>query len=270
MKQKISNINSLEKALKLLLLFTEGQPQWGVREMSAHVGFSPATVQRLLKTLKAYDFVRQSAASRRYRLGNIYFRFFHALQSSYSIIQAALPVMTRLSAATRETVHLNILEGLERVTIETIESALPLKAGMPIGSRAPLYAGASAKCLLAFSAAPFRNRYVGEVHLQPFTARTIRSRNTLLKALALIREKGYAKSLGERNPGLGSLSAPIFNHDGCIMAAISLAVPEIRFKAVKRQERYLTALMKAAAEISTMAGYKKADTTGKKDAQCQQ
>jgi len=55
----LNKINSIEKALMVLMVFREGQPSWGVRELSAHLGFSPSTIQRILQILKAYGFIRQ-------------------------------------------------------------------------------------------------------------------------------------------------------------------------------------------------------------------
>ena len=74
MKQNGSSVNSIEKALRILLAFQTEHPSWGVRELSAHLGFSPATVQRALQTLKAYGFVNQDPDTRQYRLGNVFFR----------------------------------------------------------------------------------------------------------------------------------------------------------------------------------------------------
>lgn len=124
------------------MAFEPQAPLRGVRDLSAQLGYSPATVQRILKTLKTYGFVSQDEPTRSYRLGGIYYRFLHTLQRAHPITEAALVQMQRLAETTRETVHLNIIEGDQRLCIETVESLQPLKASMPIGSRTPLYAGA--------------------------------------------------------------------------------------------------------------------------------
>ena len=71
MKQNQTQFNSVEKALNILLTFQAEQPLWGVRALAANLGFSPATVQRVLNNLKAYDFVDQDPETRQYRLGNV-------------------------------------------------------------------------------------------------------------------------------------------------------------------------------------------------------
>lgn len=256
MKQTQSSLNSVEKAIKILLTFQAQRPSWGVRELSAHLGFSPATVQRLLQTLKAHGFVDQDSGTRQYRLGHIYFQFLDTLQQTYAITQTALPFMTALLARTRETVHLNVIDGSERLCIESLESSRQLKAGMPVGNRSPLYAGASSKCLLAFSSQDFIENYLKKTALTPLTKNTIADINRLGSEIAITKKRGFATSLGERNPGLGSLSAPILNHKGMLVAAISLAIPEIRFRDTAHRDVCLQALLQAAKKISEITGYR--------------
>lgn len=255
MKQVSSRPNSVEKALAILLAFKIDQPSWGVRDLSAHLGFSPATVQRLLQTLKANDFVAQDPTSRQYRLGNVYFRFLDVLQSTYPVTHAALPFMRELLAATRETVHLNVIDGMERVCIENMESPQYLKASMPIGNRSPLYAGASSKCLLAFSVPEFIDPYLNQIELVPLTDHTIKDIGLLMEEIAQIRRQGFALSLGERTPGLGSLSAPVLDHNGAILAAISLAIPEIRFKENRYRQFCRAQLQSTSRRCSIAIGY---------------
>ena len=255
MKQKRSNLNSVEKALKILLAFQVQHPSWGVRELSAHLDFSPATVQRTLQTLKAYAFVDQDPDSRQYRLGNIYFQFLDTLQSIYPITHAALPFMRRLSSLTQETVHLNVIDGMERICIDSIESPQYLKASMPIGNRSPLYAGATPKCLLAFSTQDFIENYLKQVKFTPLTENTITSVTRLSSEITVIKNQGYASSLGERTQGLGSISAPVMNHRNMILAAISLAIPDIRFKDDDHRNSCLNELINVTKDLSKAMGY---------------
>ena len=254
MERSSSRINSVEKALKILLAFQRNPPLWGVRDLSAHLGFSPATVQRTLQLLKTHGFVDQDPETRQYRLGRIYYRFIDALQSSFPLARAAVPFMKGLNVRTQETVHLNVIEGNERICIDTLESSQPLKASMPVGNRSPLYAGASSKCLLAFSPAEFIRDYLQGVQLVALTSKTIVDPTRLKDELRTTRRRGVAFSLGERTPGLGSLSAPILNHNGSLLAALSLAIPELRYRNKPHREMCLSALKQLAGELSKAMG----------------
>jgi IclR family transcriptional regulator, KDG regulon repressor len=255
MKQNKSNFNSVEKALKILLTFHAQQSSWGVRELSVHLGFSPATVQRILQTLKTHAFVDQNPETKHYHLGNVFFYFLDVLQSTHKITQSALPFMKKLLSATQETVHLNVIDGMERICIDSIESPQYLKASMPIGNRSPLYAGATPKCLLAFSPKNFIDNYVKQVKFTPLTENTITNIKIFRSEIAAIRKRGYAKSLGERTPGIGSISAPVVNHRGMILAAISLAIPELRFKNNNHRNLCLKKLLNVTKKFSKTMGY---------------
>ena len=254
MKLKENRLNSIEKALTVLLAFQEGRSLWGVRELSTHLGLSPATVLRVLQTLKRYNFVRQDPLTKKYRLGNIYFSFFQALQNTNSLNQTVVPFLEALRAKTRETVHFNVIEGRFRVCAYTLESQQNLKAGMPAGNRSPLHAGASSKCLLAFSSEEFREDYIN-IPLTPITENTIVNKIQLTDELEKIRNRGYASSLGERTPGLGSLSAPILSFKGTLLGSMSLAIPEIRFKDYLHRSFCTEALLAISKEASDMLGY---------------
>lgn len=254
--------NSVEKALRILLCFQAERPSWGVRELGMHLGFSPATVQRVLHTLKIHGFVAQDPVTRRYQLGVVFYTFVHALKGTYPISRAGQPFLQQLMAATGETVHLNIIEGEDRVCIDTVESPQALKASMPIGSRSPLYAGGSSKCLLAFWDPELRERYLKNLSvLKPFTDRTVTDPEVLRRELAEIAAQGYAASLGERNRGLGSLSAPVFDHHGLLLATASLAIPEIRYQDAAHRHFCIRKLLESARALSRVMGYESDEGT---------
>jgi DNA-binding IclR family transcriptional regulator len=253
MKQQ-PKINAVEKALKIILAFRIQQPIWGVRDLAAHLGFSPATTQRILQTLKNHGFVEQEPDTRHYRLGNVYFSLLDTLKSTSPLSRTALPLMKRLAGKTQETVHLNIIDNWDRICIETIESLQNLKASMPIGSRSPLYAGASSKCLLAFSPQDFVDEYLTKVAMRAITAQTINSPSQLRQEIETIRRQGFATSLGEHNPGLGAISAPVFNHEGTLLGAISLAIPEIRYGDDAHRAFCLEELIITARQFSEAMG----------------
>jgi DNA-binding IclR family transcriptional regulator len=256
--EQAEHFNAVEKALRILLSFQADQPSWGVRELGAHLGFSAATVQRILQVLKASGFVAQDPLTRRYHIGVVFYTFLHVLKATYPITRAGRPFLERLVAATGETVHLNIIEGTERVCIDNLDSPQTLKASMPIGSRSPLYAGASSKCLLAFSDAEFKDRYLKDLTVLPaFTECTVTDSDALRRELERIVDRGYALSLGERNRGLGSLSAPVFDYQGRLVAALSIAIPEVRYRDTAHRDFCLGQLRQAAEAFSRLMGFER-------------
>jgi len=250
----IKKLNSIEKALVIMLRFQENKPSWGIRELSHELGFSPATVQRILQVLKSYEFVRQEPKTRQYFIGNIFYRFLENLNSSNNLARIGRRFMEQVALSTLETVHLNIIQGSLRICIDTIESPKVLKAGMPIGNQSPLYAGASAKCLLAFSSDAFQNNYIKTTKITPVTKNTITQPDKLFKEIKKIKEQGYAISLGERTLGLGSVSTPVYNYKEQILASLSLAIPEIRFVQKDHLSNCIDILTRAANSFSKEMG----------------
>ncbi len=254
-ENKKNNLNSIEKAIHVLLKFQKSGATHGIRELSSELGFSPATVQRILKTLKNHDFVRQDESTRQYYIGNIFYSFIQALQRSNNLTSIARRFIEDLAIKTRETSHINIIEEGYRLCIDTIESPQTLKAGMPMGNRSPLYAGASAKCLLAFLSPDYVKNYIETTLLKPLTDNTISDIKDLEEELNKIKTLGFAKSLGERTPGLGSLSAPVFDNTGVVVASLSLAIPEIRFSQNEYLDECINILVNVAKSFSESMGY---------------
>jgi len=253
------SLNSIQKALHIVMAFSAEHPLWGVRELSARLGFSPSTVQRLLGTLKQYAFVDQDAETRQYRLGNVYFQILHVLQSTCPVTRMAGAFMKHLASRTQETVHLNVIDGIERLCVDSIESPQKVKASMPIGERSPLYAGASAKCLLAFSSQDFIDKYLNEARLVPLTERTTVDPDELRREFRLYQQRGYVSTLGERTPGLAALSAPVLDHSGMLVAAISLGLPELRYHDKEHWKYCYESLMEIASSLSRAIGYRGPD-----------
>lgn len=254
MEEDKSKLNSIEKAMEIILKFQEVKPSWGIRELSAELGFSPATVQRILQILKNYEFVRQDPKSRQYFIGNVYYRFLENLNFANDLVRIGRPFLEKVAAETLECVHLSVIEKDYRICIDNIEPPKVLKAGMPIGNKSPLYTGASAKCLLAFSSEEFQDTYIESVKMEPLTPNTIQYTGKLFEELYSIKSQGYAISIGERTPGLASVSAPVFDHKGKILASLSIAIPEIRLQQEDHRQHCIDTLLDAAKEFSKAMG----------------
>ncbi len=255
----IKSKSSLEKALDILLLFDEDRRLLGINEISRLLKMPPSSVQRLVNVLKKKGFLAQDVQTRKYKLGTIFLKFAGFVRESLDIAKVSYPIMQKLSRETGETVHLNVIDNWERVCIETIESTEPLMARMPVGHRSPLYSGASSKCLLAFSPRDFVEEYLNVVEFEKICVNTITDKDAFLKELERIRRAGYAESFSERVKGLGALSAPVFGYERKLLASLSLAIPEVRFKDDRLRRLYVDKLVESAKEISSLLGYQTAE-----------
>jgi IclR family KDG regulon transcriptional repressor len=196
----------------------------------------------------------KSESNQKYRLGPKILGLAAILLSKTDLRAIALPYMDELKRKTGETVNLFILEGDCRICIERVESPQGIRMVSNIGEPIPLPAGAVGKLFLAYLPEKKRKELMQRVHLTQVTPKTITCKKELEKEVQKIREQGFAKSFQERVPLAASLSAPIRNYTGEVIAALSLGGPVMRFTP-QRVREYVISVKETAHKISRELGY---------------
>jgi len=256
MRRSSGGVQSVDRALSILLLFSGQRLTLGVTEISQLLGLPKGTVHRLLSSLKEKGFVVHDRATGRYRLGPSLTYLGHlALHASQEpVVVTATPIMQRLQAQFDETVTLNVVLGHARVCLYKIESKQPVRTVPELGRPYPLYAGASGKVLLAHLDPDQRDevlkRAVDEAPRLGIRLDVARLR----EELALIRERGFAVSRRERVADSASVSAPIRDHQGRVVAGLSISAPDFRVSD-ERMQVFAEAVVAAARAISEALGY---------------
>src|SRR3954471_25056115 len=145
-------VKILDKAVRVLMLFTPEQPEWGVTGIAREVDMSKSTVHRILRVLEQHAFLTQDPETRRFRLGLAGIELGRRAQAGLELRKLARPVMEQMSAQSDETVLLQVVspEGDRVVCIECVQQGRGLRLILDVGSTAPLYAGCSSKILLAY------------------------------------------------------------------------------------------------------------------------
>lgn len=123
-----------------------------------------------------------------------------------------------------------------------------------VGELTPLHATSSGKVLLAFMAADARRDLLAAAGLERFTERTITSVEDLEARLRNVTRDGYVVSLEELEPGLNAVAAPIRDHAGEVIAALSVSGPAYRLTA-ERARDVAPVVVAAADDISRRMGY---------------
>jgi DNA-binding IclR family transcriptional regulator len=122
-----------------------------------------------------------------------------------------------------------------------------------LGARLYAHCSALGKVLLAYSEENEVRRIIKTAGLPRFTQNTITDEDELLQNLARIRKQGYAYDLEEILPDLCCVGAPIYNHKGQVIAAVSMSIPAFRFR--RSQTEFREAVMRTAKIISKRLGY---------------
>lgn len=222
-------ITSVERAADVLLLLAQASsPTLGVTEIAGDLSLSKAAVHRILASLRSRGLVEVDETSRRYLLGPAAMTLGLRYLARIDVRRLAMPALQQLCAATRETATLSLRTGDTRVYVEQVTPDRDVIMSVTLGVPYPLHAGASSKAFLAFLPEEQISAYLaGDV--AAVTANTITDPARLAAELAAIRERGWAQSEGERQPGAASVAAPVRDHAGMPAAVISVSGPAQRF-----------------------------------------
>ncbi|WP_059020899.1 IclR family transcriptional regulator [Mycobacterium sp. M26] len=202
-----SGIGVLDKAVGVLHSIAESP--CGLAELCERTGLPRATAHRLAAGLETHRLLARDSAGR-WRLGPALSEL--AAQVSDPLLAAGATILPRLREITGESVQLYRREGTSRVCIAALEPPAGLRDTVPVGARLPMTAGSGAKVLLAYSDAATQQAVLPSAK---FTERT----------LAEVRRRGWAQSAAEREPGVASVSAPVRDRAGAVIAAVSVSGP---------------------------------------------
>jgi DNA-binding IclR family transcriptional regulator len=176
------------------------------------------------------------------------------------LVKLAGPVLSRLSAATQETVHLAVLDDQRLVYLTKIESTHALRVSMQsrVGMSAPEYCTGVGKTLLAWADAAFLEAYLSRCEFVKYTDKTITDRLKFAAELQAIRNQGWAMDDEEHEFGVRCAAAPIRDRSGGVVAALSVSGPSVRMTD-ERIEVLRGLVIAAAREISSELGFKSTD-----------
>jgi len=217
----IGGVGVLDKAVDVLDAL-EVQPR-SLSELVTVTGLPRATAHRLATALERHGLVRRDADGR-FMLGTRLLSLGQAAADAWPLATAAASALATLRDETGESVQLFVRDGEERVCIAALQSLHGLRTIVPLGARLPLSAGSAARVLTS------ADQTTGE----------------------------WIESIGEREAGVASVSAPVRDTSGRVVAAVSVSGPIER---TSRQpgKRYGSFVVQAAREIESEAGLRGVD-----------
>lgn len=250
-----ATVQALVRAFAIIDTFaTAPTPSLSVTEVAQRLHLHKSTAHRLLTTLERIGYVTQDEATQRYRLGLKVLDLAASVAAKVDVRARAVPVMERLVRAAQETVHLGVLIDDEVVCVESIASPRPVSLMRMVGKRGPVHVSSMGKVLLAYQSDEVIARVLATKGLPRLTERTITEPLVFREHLRAVRERGWAANTGEEEPGIGCVAAPVWNHQGEVIAALSIAAPETRL-AGANVERLAELAVAGAREISEALGY---------------
>jgi IclR family acetate operon transcriptional repressor len=240
-------IESVDNALRLLLMFERGEPI-RVNTAARELGVASSTAHRLMAMLQAHKLVSQDPQTKAYVAGPALFGLSSAIVRGFDVRAVAHPVLEKLSRETGETAALAILEGSQATFIDAVESPHAVRVTSRVGMSLPASTTSVGKALLAGLSSEQLRVLFPKLKLPTLTDRSLRDRSELEGVLDRVRELGYSTNDGESEDGIGSVASPIRGRQGQTLAAVSVAGPVTRLRA--KTDDLAARVVRAADEIS--------------------
>ena len=254
-KSSSGQVKAVGNALKVLTLLGERQDPASLSSIARNIDLHKSSVHRLLQTMKEYEFVQQDPKSKKYRIGLKFFEIANTLDREMDIRQQARPFLESLRDEVNETIHLGIIQDHEVVYLDKMEPDRALRMYSAVGKRAPMHATGIGKAVLAHFSDKELDWYIENKGLSKYTEKTITDLSDLNSELEKIRELGYALDNREHEEEIVCVAAPIFEREGRVVGALSIAAPAHR-RSVDQMSSLGTMVHDYANKVSAKLGWK--------------
>lgn len=261
-----SLVKSVLKAAEILTVLSDSDDNsMSFKEIESRIDMPRSTVHRILATLEYAGFVAQDPQSGYYRLGSRILQLGGRLLSGFPVVDKARPYLEQLAKDCDETVNLGVLDFPSVLYVDVVHGRRLLRSNLLIGTTTFCHCTALGKVLLAFSKDARLESLADEPGLPAQTPRTITSASRLAIELELVRSEGYAVDDEELEVGLKCVAAPVRDHTGNVIAAISASGPAHRLVGAEF-DRVLNLLIEATRSISEQLGCPEGNLRGFKTA----
>jgi DNA-binding IclR family transcriptional regulator len=234
-------------------LASEGE--LSVAELVERVGEPVSSTYRLLSNLLETGIVSAGSKRGRYRPGLFLMRIGSEVEDRTDIRERALPALRDLRAETGQTVYLCVRDRLRAVCIERLDGGDVRSMALRLGASLPLTVGGAPTALLAYLP---RSEYESVRDASVAAAVSEGGRRDAAeidRVVETARGNGVAVSDGDVTPGVGAVGAPVFNHRGEIVAAISVSGIRAHILGDDVRERVRDATKRSADDISAALGW---------------
>ena len=222
-----------------------------------------SSVYRLISNLEALGWVERGTRRGVVRLGLAFVKIGRSLESQFDIRQIALPQMQALSQSTGETAVLVIRRGFVVVCVERSEGSEVLSQSFRLGESHPLHKSAASRAVLAFETAAVLDGLLVAATEKSDPALDDLDADVLRRQLEEVRADGTSFSDSDVNPGMAAIAAPVFNHRGEVVAALSIS--GLRDRVLTDAAELTIGVAAAATAVSNALGYETASAQAREE-----
>ncbi|MEJ1975054.1 MAG: IclR family transcriptional regulator [Acetobacteraceae bacterium] len=255
-------VPGLHRGLMILEALAEARRPLTVTELGRKLGLSRSSTFRLTYTLSQLGFIETSEEAKVFRLGPRVLNIGFAYLASQDLIEMARADLEVLRNNTNVSAHLAIRDNREVLYLSCVQSRSGFLSNMNVGSRLPAYATPLGWLLLSdLSSREMAALFAGQT-LEPLTDLTPQDLQTLSQRVAESVAVGHVVSRGFVESGGSSISAPVFDKNGMVVAAIDISGPDSAFDLSQIEHRYVDEVRSAAMRISMRFGFVPAHAAG--------
>ncbi|GAA0570476.1 IclR family transcriptional regulator [Paractinoplanes ferrugineus] len=242
------------RALDILELFLD-RPQLSAREVAERLDLPRTTVHELLVTLVARAYlISVPGQPVQYRLGMPLFQLGAAFAGRLDLVREAQNVAREVAAACDEAVHVAVLDGADVVYLVKVDSTHPVRMVSGVGLRLPAHCTAVGKILLASLDPECLDAVLTKDVLPGMTPDSVTDQDALRAQLDRARSAGVAFDIGESDSAMRCVAAPIRDHSGATIAAMSVSAPIVRWTA-QAQAEWPDLVREGATALSARMGF---------------
>lgn len=253
-KKPKTRLSSVANAIRLIKIFSDEFYEIGITDLGKRLLLPKSTVHRLASTLIDAGVLEQNAETGKYRLGLVMFELGSLVRRKMDFSSEAKSFLMALRDKTGETAHLAILDQSSIIYINCLESTNAVRMRLDVGTRKPAHTTAAGKVMLAFQPVEALSKLL-TAGLKERTVNTIIDLKEFRRELATIQTRGYAIADEENEIGVRSLAAPVRDHFGNVIAAVSIAGPAQRLTK-KALASFVPDIVSASEAISLRLGHK--------------
>lgn len=250
-------IQSIEVGFRLLDVLAKNNRPMMLRDIAKGAGMAAAKAHRYLVSFMRIGIVEQDAGTGRYDLGAYALELGLSGLGRLDPVRLAGPILDNLCEDIHETVALAVWGTHGATIVRIVDAGSPITITLRPGTVLSLTRSATGRAFAAFCRSPFLKKMIDkELREQADSSKTAITtcRRQLETTLTEIRERGLARASGSLTPGINGFSAPVYDHSGRMVAAIT-SLGAIGEFDVEWESETAKRMLEAAAELSHRLGY---------------
>ena len=243
-------IAGLEKGLAVIEAFDQDRPRLTISEVATRCGLTRAAARRYLITLEYLGYVNSDR--KMYALTPKVLRMGQSYMHSARLPRIVQPELHKLAYALKEASSAGVLDGNDVICIAATSAGRVVSSTLQPGTRVPAYCTANGRVLLSALPQAEVDTWIARQTLEPLTPNTVTLPERLRLEIARTRSQGYATVDQELELGLRTISVPLKNHRGEVLAAMNVSVHAARVTMDQLVNDCLPALLQAQASLRTV------------------